>query len=205
VNFGEKLDWKLPPLVNKSTSAQIESIGNLWLSLICIGVAVSFFLAIFQGSLVTTWMFINSLQLITHVPLISEKLPANANYFFLNFASVARFNIESINSTLDTVASKLIDYQLIEDEQSFFSAQLHSYGYRFSFVRNLLTVLCIAALVGFVWILTAAIRLIRKNVQGAENSKNFSKSEVFMNNFTVRFFLEIFFELVICAMINIAS
>jgi len=174
VNFGEKLDWKLPPLVSKNTYAQVESIGNLWLSLICIGISVALFLAIFKGSLVSTWIFINSLQLIAHVPLISGKMPANANYFFLKFMGIARLNIESFNCLLDTVATKLIDYQLIEDEKSFFTAELHSYGYRFSFVRNLLTVLCIAALIGLVWILSAVVYQIRKKIQGAENSKNAS-------------------------------
>jgi len=110
VNFGEKLDWKLSPLVNKDTASRTEYIVNLWLSMICIGLAISVFLAIFEGSLISTWIFINSMQLIAHVPLISSKLPANAHYFFLNFMGLVRFNLETINSSLDTVSSKLLDY-----------------------------------------------------------------------------------------------
>ena len=75
----------------------MESIGHLWVSLICIAIIVSLFLAIFQGSLVSTWMFINSLQLIAHVPLIATNMPANANYFFLNLLSLVRFSLQSIN------------------------------------------------------------------------------------------------------------
>ena len=205
MNFGEKLDWKLPPLVNKETASRTEYIGNLWLSLICIGLAVSLFLAIFQGSLISTWMFINSMQLIAHVPLISSKLPANAHYFFLNFMGLVRFNLETINSSLDTVSSKLLDYQLIEDENSFYSSQLHSSGYRFSFVRNVLSITCMAALIALVWLFTAVIQLLRKKATGAEANKKTSSSEVFMNNFMVRFLLEVFFELMICAMINVTS
>jgi hypothetical protein len=205
VNFGDKLDWKLPPLVAKDTATRTEYIGNLWLSLICIGLAASLFLAIFQGSLISTWMFINSMQLIAHVPLISSKLPANAHYFFLNFIGLVRFNLETINSSLDTISSKLHDYQLVEDENSFFSSQLHESGYRFSFVRNMLTILCMATLIALIWLFTAVIQLIRKKATGAEASKKTFSSEVFMSNFMVRFLLEVFFELMICSMINVTS
>jgi hypothetical protein len=75
----------------------MESIGYLWVSLICIAIIVSLFLAIFQGSLISTWIFINSLQLIAHVPLIAKNMPANANYFFLNLLSIVRLSLESIN------------------------------------------------------------------------------------------------------------
>lgn len=122
VNFGHKLEWKLAPLVVKEQASRSESLGQLWLSLIYIAVAISFFLAIFQGPLVSTWMMINSLQLIAHLPLVSVRLPANAHYFILNFFDFVRLNFESINSSIQGVSENMSEYKLIEDADSYFSA-----------------------------------------------------------------------------------
>ena len=69
----------------------------------------------------------------------------------------------------------------------------------------MLTVLCIATFFGLVWLVAAVIHQIRKKVGGAETAKSASEFEVFMNNFIVRFLIEIFFELMICALISITS
>ena len=99
----------------------MDVLANMWLYQICIAVTISFFLAIFQGSLVSTWMLINSMQLMAHVPLISDKLPANAHYFLLNFLSLVRLNIEGMGSSLDQLDLKLKEYMLITEENSGFS------------------------------------------------------------------------------------
>ena len=98
INFGESIQWSLKPLVKKSMTIGIETLGNFWLSLILISLTISFFLAIFSGSLVSTWMLINSLQLIAHLPLIANRLPSNAHYFLLNFLGLVRFNFASITA-----------------------------------------------------------------------------------------------------------
>ena len=57
-----------------------------------------------------------------HIPLISEKLPANAYYFFLNFLSLVRLNFDGISESFDQVETKLREYEMISDENSAFSA-----------------------------------------------------------------------------------
>ena len=70
----------------------------MWLTLIWVALAISFILALFRGSLVHTWIFINSLQMVSHVPLIAQNLPSNAHYFLLNLLGLARLNFESFNT-----------------------------------------------------------------------------------------------------------
>lgn len=53
------------------------------------------------------------MQLVAHIPLIAGKLPANAHYFFLNFMSLARVSLESLNVTLDDIEMKAADSNLI--------------------------------------------------------------------------------------------
>jgi len=122
VNFGYQVQWPLSPLVSTEKISGMESLGSLWMTLIYIALAISLFLAIFQGSLLSTWMMINSLQLIAHLPLISVQLPANAHYFILNFLGFVRLNFESINSSIDSLSNKMSEYELIADEDSIFSS-----------------------------------------------------------------------------------
>jgi hypothetical protein len=65
------------------------------------GIAPIFFLVMFGGPLTTTWMFINSLQLILHVPLIDVQMPSNAHYFLKEYLSLIRFNIGPLNKHLE--------------------------------------------------------------------------------------------------------
>ena len=47
----------------------------------------------------------STFQLIAHVPLVAQNLPANAHYFLLTFTNLARFNIDGLNSAIDDLSS----------------------------------------------------------------------------------------------------
>lgn len=98
ISFGETINYSLGPLTRKSEVLAVETVGHLWIALVLIATVISITLAMFQGSLVSTWMLINTLQLIAHVPLIANRLPSNAHYFLLNLLSVVRLNVEYVNS-----------------------------------------------------------------------------------------------------------
>lgn len=108
------------------------------------------------------------MQLIAHIPLIAGKLPANAHYFFLNFMGLARLSLESLNSTLDDIESLTADSSLIQDEESYFTGGMHSFGYRSGFMRNMLTILSLATLISLVWLLSALFALIRRKHVGED-------------------------------------
>lgn len=59
--------------------------STLTYSYIVMGVIGVFLLllALTCGTLLPFWMFLNSMQLMVHVPLIRTTLPGNAHYFFL--------------------------------------------------------------------------------------------------------------------------
>ena len=95
--------------MDSQKSNRLEYLANLWLSLTWVTLLISFFLAIFKGPLVMTWVFINSLQLIAHLPLVADRLPANVNFVLIKFLSLVRLNISEFNSTVD-------DFDLIQFE-----------------------------------------------------------------------------------------
>lgn len=76
-------------------------------------------------------------------------------------------------------------------------------GYRFGFIRNSLLVISAAAVIAFVWLIVAVGEKLR-NFCVKEESRH-TRFEVTLNNFVVRFLLEVYFELMICAFITISS
>lgn len=60
-------------------------------------------LAAMYGPLLSFWMFINSLQLILHLPLINVYLPATANFFMLRYLLLFRLHIAGLNNALEAI------------------------------------------------------------------------------------------------------
>ena len=75
---------------------QIDSVKDGLNTMLVTGFAPIFFLIGLGGQLLPTWMFLNSLQLITHVPMIDAHLPATLHYFLVNYLTIIRLDSENI-------------------------------------------------------------------------------------------------------------
>ena len=62
---------------------------------------VNFFVGI-GGRLLPTWMFLNSLQLIVHTPLLATNMPSNLHYFLVRYLDMFRMNVKSIDSDMES-------------------------------------------------------------------------------------------------------
>ena len=107
----------------------MEVLSTLSLTFILIVVSIAFILALNKGSLVGTWIFINSLQMMAHLPLISTGLSANARYFMRPLLDLTRLNLLPI-----------------VDEESASTGDWMRSGYHVDFVNNTLFILCIVSL-----------------------------------------------------------
>ena len=65
-------------------------------------ISLIFFIGI-GGRLLPTWMFLNSLQLVVHTPLLSTNMPSNLHYFLVKYLNLLRMNVEIINQDMDEV------------------------------------------------------------------------------------------------------
>lgn len=102
MEFGTKLEWKITRQISLENKRQIdESIMPVLDSALVTGMIPIIFLIGLGGSLLPTWMFLNSLQLIVHVPMIDAHLPASLHYFLVNYLSVIRLNSEQIGSSVE--------------------------------------------------------------------------------------------------------
>ena len=78
--------------IDTDMAKQVESTSTL--AQVAMGVMVFFFLLILlcMGPLLPTWMFLNSMQLIFHVPLIKSDLPSHAFYFMIEYLDKLRLH-----------------------------------------------------------------------------------------------------------------
>ena len=69
--------------MSEEEAEYIEVFSDLMRGLILFTFILVFLLIGLGGRLLPTWMFINSMQLIFHAPLLNTYMPANLNYFLL--------------------------------------------------------------------------------------------------------------------------
>ena len=98
--FGTQIEWKIFRQVAIEEAQAVEEIFEVSIWFFYILAGLFFLLAIFYGPLLPIWMFINSLQLIVHIPLINVLLPAKANLFLLEHLMIVRLHISSLNEGL---------------------------------------------------------------------------------------------------------
>lgn len=58
---GTSLDLNIAPLLDQQTTEQVSRVGTILLAIVSIAFVISFVLAIFRGSLLSTWLCINTM------------------------------------------------------------------------------------------------------------------------------------------------
>jgi len=130
VLFGTTLYWPLMRQVSageKETVDQIESILR-WFS-----IATMLFIlpVITAGSMLPTWMFINSVQIIAHMALLKTLMPGNAHYFLNKYLDWLRWRdadfIEWLQVSYD------FNFKSYSLEKGSYHALLNACGYEHLF------------------------------------------------------------------------
>lgn len=132
------------------------------------------------GPLLPTWMFLNSMQLIFHVPLIKSDLPAHAHFFMVDYLTKLRLHFDWTNELADSMLGSPAaqDYDVIE-QNTFYTTQIKDCGYHYSFLSNLFAMICISLLIMAVWLLL----LCKDCAFRTFSKKQRSKNEPFLTNF----------------------
>ena len=158
-----------------------------------------------MGSLLPTWMLINTLQLIAHTPLVNTQMPANAHYFIVKYLNIVRLDFDSVNESIES------GYEMhrFESGEHFFNRLLFMCGYKPLYAQNLIIVVGTVLVLAVIWnVIALKDYLSRPSQLGylcRSRSLSFVKNshEPVVTNFALRFFYEMFLEICICVMINI--
>ena len=153
---------------------------------------------LFSGRLLPTWMFINSLQLMTHLTLCRTQLSAQASLFLKQFLAITRFNPFPYQYPLLDVTS---------DGGGGHSPEFVAFGYRSrDLLPNLNWIVLFSSVSVGLWALAWAKDRCVKKAGGCcrEVCCKVEHGPILMQT-TIRLAYEIFFEACLCALIVVAT
>jgi len=145
------------------------------------------------GSTLPFWIFMNAIQILSHLPLASEKMSPMVRDLLVNLLEVTRLNLVGANNLLRSVwpAHKEIPVDL------FFRSGYSS----FSIVPNLgvlYLVLCVAPFI-LLFVFIREMLATKLDPKSPNLRREFLRN---FSNFMVRFLMMTYLELVICCLIN---
>ena len=154
VRFGTVITWQIFRQIEEKEASAIDTVQSAVKGISYAVLVPTTILAFFSGSLLPVWMFINSLSLIAHVPLLSSELPANINYFLLEYLNLLRLNSPKLDENMEGYQreSELLTANLIREESNAYTSLLNTCGYKHDFITNLFTFICLGAVIVLVWI-----------------------------------------------------
>lgn len=151
------------------------------------------------GSLLPTWMFINALQLLAHLPLLNSNMPANAHYFLNKYLEKVRWYDKDFIKQIDE-SWNLKKYDV---DVGAFHHLLKACGYEHIFLHNMFLIFAGMLLIAVFWLAFLVKDLIAK---WSKSKKDFMKKKHshWCQNFSLRFFYEFFLEFCIVVLINLS-
>ena len=163
----------------------------------------------FGGRLLPTWMFINSMQLIVHTPLLQTNMPANLHMFLQRYLDLLRLNVEFFSQPINQGQTEegILKYEISMDENSFFSTILNDCGYNLAFTKNLPIILFFAGVLLICIVGFTLFDILHQCSKRSEqkNRQNSWRHSAWMSNFTIRYFYEFFFEVFLCTLIHLVT
>ena len=69
-------------------------------TMVSVGLFLVFVIGI-GGRDLPTWMFLNSLSLVLHTPLLPTNMPSNLHMFLLDYLNLIRMKIESVDEQVE--------------------------------------------------------------------------------------------------------
>ena len=155
------------------------------------------------GAQLPAWIFINSLSLIVHTLLLNSLMPPSVFYTFKKYLHLVRLSGPDINANIEE-SWQVHDYA--RDEGAF-SIYLQTSDYAHLFARNLVIPISAVLLLGTVWAIVAIVDKVMKTKEKEWMMlyrPGKTKNEPYVTNFALRFFIEMFFEICICSLVNLA-
>ena len=157
------------------------------------------------GSVLPLWTFLNSLQIITHSTLLNTMMPSSVHYFFKDYLDLIRLNWTWLNEALTDRASYHLKQESSNSNDGYYNIYLEASDYVLLFGQNMVVFCYVGLFILSIWLGLALKDRFRHKLPSAWRRRlSKGKLEPQANNFALRFFYEFFFEICICAYINLA-
>ena len=201
VPFGKKIQYPIVRQISTEKKEQIEmpleATEIATLTILCIILLI----LLCAGPLLPAWMFLNSMQLLLHVPLIKSDMPAHAHFLMVDLLQKLRLHFLWTKEIQEQIIGSYDrdDYNiLINDENSsFYTPQIKDCGYHNSLLANMFPFMFIGALIVALWLFS----ILRDCRHGCATKQ---RIEPFFTNFKLRFLYEVSFEVCLCTVLYLA-
>ena len=203
VRFGTQLHWSIFRQISEDEKQALDLVD--YSTSITVGIVLLFLTVLLLGKSLAFWMFVNSLQLVAHLPLLNTVIPANLHQFLRKYLDLVRLNFFAGDDGGASFGSDSPPVPTGDPESNeIYSSNntiLQICGYAQLFFDNAGLILLVLMAICIIWALVAAKKVMPTFRASLQQS---IKQEQKMSNFTIRFIYEIFFELAICCMISLS-
>ena len=155
--YGTTLYWPIMRQVSRSEKQSIDSIHSA-LGLVALATLLFILPIITAGSLLPTWMFINSLSIIAHMVLLKSLMPANAHFFLEHYLNWLRWYDKDFEGYLQ----ETFDYKSYRLDFGAYHVLLQACGYDHLFASNMVIIIIILLALLIIWGSIATVELIMK-------------------------------------------
>jgi len=199
---GYKIYAELLPQVDERKledyTSQGESVARVILIVLIAGLVLTL---LCRGSLIPVFGLFETIQLISHLPLVYTNLPSRLLTFLKPINDMVRFNFIFSGQ----IGLKLIDFFDINEDEKAFNERFSAYGYENAlFVQNTISVIVALACVLIVMILALCVDFVLERLQ--KQSERIKGSLIpQLVNACVRFSILLFFELLLCSWLHFVS
>jgi len=152
------------------------------------------------GHLLPFWSFINTLQLITHTPLIQTMMPTNAVIVLRRLLDISRLDFFMLTELAQAY------WGLNDPGSGAHSLHFEVFGYKqIHLIPSLGFLVLAGALTFLVWLVALIKKLFVRHVYRPKSLfLRYKRHEEWMFNFGVRLFYESFLEVCICTFLHLA-
>lgn len=109
VEFGTELVWQIQRQVDVTIAGQLDTINDFVDGCIVFSSLAAVVFLGMGGRLLPTWMFLNSMQLIVHTPMLNTFMPSNLHYFLISFLNLVRINPKALDKYMLAWQQETID------------------------------------------------------------------------------------------------
>ena len=157
------------------------------------------------GSLLPTWMFINTLQLAAHLPLLNTNMPANVHYVLSKQLQLVSWHDKDfLNLIGRIIPSNLMPISQYDIKADALNPLLDICGFKHPFIESMLLIMSFAFLIVISWLILSIKDAIGCCSSRSENSFCKRRHGRQCNNFLIRFIYEFFLTFCLVIFINLS-
>ena len=199
---GYVISAELLPQIDESAQADWTGRGERYANTVLVILLVALFATVLcQGSLIAVFGFFETIQLISHLPLVNFYMPYTLLTFLKPINDFVRFSFVFESG----VGQKLIDFFVIHEDGKFLNENFKDLGYESGlFLPNTISVVVALGCVLTLMVLVLCVDLILDRLQKRQEKLRGNIIPVLMNAL-VRFSILLFLELLLCSWLHFKS